>query len=249
MAQNIKELALDYIDSERECNFYAANHNLTLRVYNQDVDVESIWRSEDKVYLHCGCKEFEADIDIESLSEENQKRVCEVLKGDVITPSMVPTLMKAFEGKPLVFLFRVADVQREELDDGLSREECFNRCINYYELDGLDCAWNDTDDDEQCLPEVKNTWCYVSMSEQNKEPWEFDEQAFIELYCPMEGGNDYLGWIDDIYKLLHGEAEPGDAASTGDYANMSEEELRAELKRLTAIMLHQAVDRYVGQNY
>lgn len=82
-----------------------------------------------------------------------------------------------------------------------------------------------------------------------EKPWEFDEQAFIEKYCPMEGGNDYLGWIDDICKLLDGEACPGDAASTGDYAGMSEEELRKELKRLTAIVLHQAVDRYVEQNY
>lgn len=79
--------------------------------------------------------------------------------------------------------------------------------------------------------------------------WEFDEQTFIERYCPMEGGNDYLGWIDDICKLLDGEAEPGDAASTGEYAGLTEEELRKELKRLTAIVLHQAVDRYVEQYY
>ena len=79
--------------------------------------------------------------------------------------------------------------------------------------------------------------------------WEFDEQAFIEEYCPMAGGNDYLGWIDDIQKLLDGEAEPGDSASTGDYANMSEEELRKELKRLTRIVLRQAVDEYVERNY
>ena len=81
------------------------------------------------------------------------------------------------------------------------------------------------------------------------EPWTFDEQVFIEEYCPMAGGNDYLGWIDDIYKLLNGEAEPGDAASTGDYANLSEDELRKELKRLTRIVLHQAVDEYVERNY
>ena len=86
------------------------------------------------------------------------------------------------------------------------------------------------------------------MGEQ-KPAWKFDELAFIEEYCPMQGGNNYLGWIDDIYKLLNGEAEPGDAASTGEYANCSEEELRKELKRLTAIVLHQAVDEYVEQNY
>ena len=78
-----------------------------------------------------------------------------------------------------------------------------------------------------------------------QKEWAFDEQTFIEHYCPMEGGNDYLGWIDDICKLLDGEAEPGDAASTGEYAGLTEEELRKELKRLTAIVLHQAVDRYV----
>lgn len=82
-----------------------------------------------------------------------------------------------------------------------------------------------------------------------QKEWEFDEQAFIEHYCPMEGGNDYLGWIDDICKLLNGEAEPGDAASTGEYAVLTKTELRKELKRLTAIVLHQAVDRYVEQNY
>ena len=77
----------------------------------------------------------------------------------------------------------------------------------------------------------------------------FSEEDFISQYCPMAGGNDYLGWIDDICKLLDGEAEPGDAASTGEYATMSEDELRKELKRLTAIVLHQAVDEYVERNY
>lgn len=82
-----------------------------------------------------------------------------------------------------------------------------------------------------------------------EKPWEFSEQDFIEEYCPMEGGNDYLGWIEDIHKLLGGEAEPGDSASTGDYARMSDEELRRELKRLTRIVLRQALDEYVERNY
>ena len=82
-----------------------------------------------------------------------------------------------------------------------------------------------------------------------EKPWEFSEEDFISKYCPMEGGNDYLGWIDDIYKLLDGEAEPGDAASTGDYASMSEDELRKELRRLKRVVLKQAVDRYVDMNY
>jgi len=79
--------------------------------------------------------------------------------------------------------------------------------------------------------------------------WKFDEEMFVEHYCPMEGGNDYLGWIDDICKLLDGEALPGDAASTGDYAGLSEDELKGELHRLKGIVLQQAFDRYMYLNY
>lgn len=252
MIEDIKEAALDYINSEREKNFYAANRTVTLQVFGQAVDVETIWCSalEDKVYLHCECKEFEGDIDIESLSTENQERVREVLACEDITDEQIPRLMQMHEGKPLVFLFRVADVDREEVNRGLSREECFKRCANFYTLDDLGDAWNDTDDDMRCLMDVKSSWCYVSQPEKKEpEPWQFDEQVFIERYCPMEGGNDYLGWIDDICKLLDGEAEPGDAASTGEYADCTEEELRKELKRLTTIVLHQAVDEYVNRKY
>lgn len=252
MIETIKEAALDYINSEREKNFYAANRTVTLQVFGQAVDVETIWYSkrEDKVYLHCGCKEFEADVDLESLSTENQERVREVLACEDITDEDVPRLMQMHEGKPLVFLFRVADVNRYEVNRGLSREECFKRCAKFYTLDEFGDAWNDTDDNMRCLMDVMESWCYVSQPEKKEpEPWQFDEQAFIEDYCPMEGGNDYLGWIDDIYKLLDGEAEPGDAASTGEYADCTEEELRKELKRLTAIVLHQAVDEYVNRKY
>lgn len=252
MIETIKEVALDYINSGREKNFYSANRTVTLQVFGQAVDVETIWYSkdEDKVFLHCGCKEFEADIDIGSLSDENQERMREVFACVEVHEDSVPGLMRMHENKPLVFLFRVADMDREEVNRGLSREKCFKRCANFYTLDELGDAWNDTDDGMRCLIDVKTSWMYVSLPEQKKpEPWTFDEQAFIERYCPMEGGNDYLGWIDDIYKLLNGENMPGDAASTGEYANCSEDELRKELKRLTAIVLHQAVDEYVKRNY
>lgn len=250
MKETIKEVALDYIDSDRECNFYAANRKLTLYIGNQAVDVESIWKDEDKVYLHVGCKEFEGDIDIESLSDKNQEWLREVLQCVTLSPLNIRRLLNQWKDVPLVFLFRVADVDREEIDAGMSREECFKRCADYYLLSELSDAWNDTDDEEQRVPEVKNTWCYVSQPEKKEpEPWRFDEQAFIERYCPMEGGNDYLGWIDDICKLLDGEAEPGDAASTGEYADYTKEELRKELKRLTTIVLTQAVERYVDDEY
>lgn len=166
MNNAIKEIALDYIDSERECNFYAADHKLTLRVYNHAVDVESIWRGEDnKIYLHCGCEEFEADIDIESLSDENQALVREVLMCINLSPKEVRTLTEQWKEEPIIFLFRAADVEREEIERGMSREECFKRCANYYLLSEFGEVWNDTDNDTQCMLEIKSTWCYVSQPE------------------------------------------------------------------------------------
>jgi len=252
MIEDIKEAALDYINSERECNLVAASRNLTLKVGSLMVDVETVWyqKQEDKVYLHCGCKEFEGDIDVESLSDENQERLREVLQCVNLSPAEVRNLTEQWKGVPLIFTFRVADVDREEIDRGMSRKECFERCADYYLLSEFDEAWNDTDDDRQRLIDMKHGWCYVSLPEKKEpEPWQFDEQAFIERYCPMEGGNDYLGRIDDICKLLDGEAEPGDAASTGEYADYTEEELRKELKRLTTIVLTQAVEEYVNRKY
>ena len=76
MKENIKEAALEYMSSH-ETNFYAEDNNVTLYVGCLAVDVESIWRNkkEGKVYLHVGCKDFEGDLDIESLSEDNQGRM------------------------------------------------------------------------------------------------------------------------------------------------------------------------------
>lgn len=166
MEQTIKEVALDYIDSGRECNFYSANHTLTLLVYNQSVDVESIWRGDDsKVYLHCGCQEFEADIDIESLSDKNQERVREVLMCVSLSPAQIKNLTEQWKDEPMIFFFRAEDVEREEIERGMSREECFKRCADFYLLSEFSDAWNDTDDDEQRLPEVKKTWCYLSQPE------------------------------------------------------------------------------------
>lgn len=174
MGKTTKELALEFIDQHGDGNFFAADIAVTLTIFGKGVEVETVWfsKDEDKVYLHCDCREFEGDIDIASLSEENLR-----------------TLRGVF------------------------------------------------------------TAYLAGKSTQESQPWVFDEQAFIEQYCPMEGGNDYLGWIDDICKLLDGEAEPGDAASTGEYADCTEEELRKELKRLKTIVLTQAVERYVDDEY
>ena len=71
---------MDYIQSEHENNFYAEGRKVMIYILGHEVDVESIFYSkdEDKVYLHCGSKEFEGDIDIESLSEKNQAIMADV---------------------------------------------------------------------------------------------------------------------------------------------------------------------------
>ena len=67
---------------KKETNFYAADVNMKLTIMGCDIDVESIWYADkdDKIYLHVGCKDFEGDIDIESLSEENTRRLAEGLR-------------------------------------------------------------------------------------------------------------------------------------------------------------------------
>ena len=128
---------------------------------------------------------------------------------------------------------------REELIGHLQREYCMN--LPWELDDALDYA-------QSVYPDITEK-DLKNRQQPEEKPWQFSEEDFISQYCPMEGGNDYLGWIDDICKLLDGEAEPGDAASTGDYASMGEEELRKELKRLKRAVLKQAVDRYVDENY
>lgn len=80
MKQTIKELALEYL-AQHDGNLYAADRNVTLCMLALEVDVESVWhnKQDGKVYLHCGSKEFEGDIDIESLSDDNQQRMRKVL--------------------------------------------------------------------------------------------------------------------------------------------------------------------------
>jgi len=65
---------MDYM-RHNEHNFVAADKNVTLTIFGNKVEAESIWYSdkEDKIYLHVGCKEFEGDLDIDSLSDDNQQ--------------------------------------------------------------------------------------------------------------------------------------------------------------------------------
>ena len=69
----LQELAMDFMHGN-DRNFCANGISFTLIIYGSPVYPESIWYSnlEDKIYLHCGCSEFEGDLDIDSLSDMNQ---------------------------------------------------------------------------------------------------------------------------------------------------------------------------------
>ena len=69
----IQETAMDFMH-RNEQNFYAIDLKVSLRIFDNEVDVESIWYSdkEDKIFIHVGCFEFEGDLDIDSLSDENK---------------------------------------------------------------------------------------------------------------------------------------------------------------------------------
>jgi len=80
----LQELAMDFMH-RRECNFYAKAINFELKIYGGPVIPESIWYSDkdDKIYIHCGCKEFEGDLDIDSLSDENQAVLRKVFEENI----------------------------------------------------------------------------------------------------------------------------------------------------------------------
>ena len=78
---DITEKALQFIKNN-DCNFYASDIKCPIKIFGHAIDVESIWHSkkEKKIYIHCGCEEFEGDLDIESLSDENQKLLLDVFE-------------------------------------------------------------------------------------------------------------------------------------------------------------------------
>ncbi len=68
-------------------NFYANNIKVPIKFFGHDVDVESIWYSDEgygTYYLLCHCEEFDnADIAIESLSEENKQILVDIFKAHI----------------------------------------------------------------------------------------------------------------------------------------------------------------------
>ena len=77
---NLQETALNFIQ-KNDGNLAANGLEINLVIFNHVVRSESIWYSKDenKIYLHVGCKEFEGNIDIDSLSDSNQAKILTAL--------------------------------------------------------------------------------------------------------------------------------------------------------------------------
>lgn len=84
MKQTIQEMAMDYMH-HNEHNFVAANKKVVMTIFGDKVEAESIWYSdkEDKIYLHVVCPEFEGDLDIDSLSDENEQALRKVFRASL----------------------------------------------------------------------------------------------------------------------------------------------------------------------
>ena len=80
----LQELAMDFMH-RNDCNFYANDIRFNLIINGSPVYPESIWYSdkEDKIYLHVNCSEFEGDLDIDSLSDSNQKILRKVFNANI----------------------------------------------------------------------------------------------------------------------------------------------------------------------
>lgn len=72
-----------------------------------------------------------------------------------------------YEKEPVMFFFNVkGSIGRERLN-GMSRPECLRKATEAIPLSEFDTEWNDTDDDGTYIPNVYETWCYVSMPKAN----------------------------------------------------------------------------------
>ena len=84
---NLQETALNFIQ-KNDGNLVTNELKIELIIFDHVIQSESIWYSKDenKIYIHVGCKEFEGDIDIDSLSDSNQAKILTALssKTDVM---------------------------------------------------------------------------------------------------------------------------------------------------------------------
>lgn len=80
------------------------------------------------------------------------------------------------------------------------------------------------------------------------ENYEFDEWAFIEHWHP-DYNCDYIAWIGDCDQLLSGDYDPDGVAAQSEYATWPKEEIEEERNRLMAVVLRQAMEHFIEENY
>ena len=82
MNENLEKIK-DWLEVNKgDGNLVCQNISIKLVIFGNEVEVESLWNEKDtgKVYAHCGCREFEGDLDVDSLSDSNQTRIVSSLK-------------------------------------------------------------------------------------------------------------------------------------------------------------------------
>nr|MBQ4455807.1 hypothetical protein [Clostridia bacterium] len=82
--KTIEETLKEYFEKGGEINLFTTEHGCVIDLFTYVIEVESIWRDiregEDTYYIHVGCPEFEGDLKVSSLEEENQKAIQECLE-------------------------------------------------------------------------------------------------------------------------------------------------------------------------
>lgn len=74
----------------------------------------------------------------------------------------------------------------------------------------------------------------------------FDEWTFLEVYMTDYYHSDYIAWIDDIDCVLDGEKT---LEEVGMESSTTINELEEERNRLMRIVLKDAFNNYIEQNY
>lgn len=58
---------------------YYGEKNAYILFGRKHIDVESIWHDNERVYIHVNCTDFEADVEVNSLSDRNIRRVLKLV--------------------------------------------------------------------------------------------------------------------------------------------------------------------------
>jgi hypothetical protein len=98
------------------------------------------------------------DLDVEMRVAENCTALDELITGR-------KKFIEEHRKDIILFFFDTEKVDREEVENGMSRDEMAENCCCMILLEDFDTNWNDSDDDANYIPNKEGTWCYVSIPE------------------------------------------------------------------------------------